>query len=194
MPAIHLADSPCSSYHEDGVPGVTQPVIRPDSSVLYDFPLKPAGTHWMHSHQGLQEALLLSVPLIVHDPSDRARDAMESHPTWPAVRLPFASPPHLKALENLTRGHFARRQFLLIQQISSAIHEDRSTLVCQEDEKMPQVTVYKPNGETLLSTNAKKFEQTKGGIILHLEGEHAKVYGTTMITTLPYVILCGQGC
>jgi hypothetical protein len=56
------------------------------------------------------------------------------------------------------------------------------------------VTVYKPNGETLLSTNAKKFEQTKGGLILHLEGEHAKVYGSTMITTLPYVILCGQGC
>ena len=68
------------------------------------------------------------------------------------------------------------------------------TLVCQGDAKMPQVTVYKPNGETLLSTNAKKFEQTKGGLILHLEGEHAKVYGSTMITTLPYVILCGQGC
>ena len=44
------------------------------------------------------------------------------------------------------------------------------------------------------STNAKKFEQTKGGLILHLEGEHAKTYGSTMITTLPYVILCGQVC
>jgi FtsP/CotA-like multicopper oxidase with cupredoxin domain len=52
-------------------------VIRPDSSVLYDFPLKPAGTHWMHSHQGLQEAFLLSAPLIVHDPNDRARDEQE---------------------------------------------------------------------------------------------------------------------
>ena len=28
--------------------------------------------------------------------------------------------------------------------------------------KMPQVTVYKPNGETLLSTNAKKFEADQG--------------------------------
>jgi FtsP/CotA-like multicopper oxidase with cupredoxin domain len=63
--------------NQDGVPGVTQPVIRPDSSVLYDFPLKPAGTHWMHSHQGLQEAFLLSAPLIVHDPNDRARDEQE---------------------------------------------------------------------------------------------------------------------
>lgn len=62
---------------QDGVPGVTQPVIRPDSSVLYDFPLQPAGTHWMHSHQGLQEAFLLSAPLIVHDPSEQARDEQE---------------------------------------------------------------------------------------------------------------------
>jgi hypothetical protein len=76
----------------------------------------------------------------------------------------------------------------------SELDEDGSTLVLQEDSKMPQVTVYKPNGEALLSTNAKKFEQTKGGLILHLEGEHAKTYGSTMITTLPYVILCGQGC
>jgi FtsP/CotA-like multicopper oxidase with cupredoxin domain len=63
--------------NQDGVPGVTQPVIRPDSSILYDFPLKPAGTHWMHSHQGLQEAFLLSAPLIVHDPADQARDEQE---------------------------------------------------------------------------------------------------------------------
>jgi len=32
------------------------------------------------------------------------------------------------ALENLSRCHFARRQFLLIQQISSEIHGDGSTL------------------------------------------------------------------
>jgi hypothetical protein len=57
---------------------------------------------------------------------------------------------------------------------------------------MALVTVYKPNGETFLSTNAKKFEQTKGALILHLEGEHAKVYGSTMITTLPFVIQCGH--
>jgi hypothetical protein len=91
-------------------------------------------------------------------------------------------------------GELVRRQIPLIQKIPSDIREDRSTLVCQEEAKMPQVTVYKPNGETLLSTNAKKFEQTKGGLILHLEGDHAKAYGSMMITTLPYVILCGQGC
>jgi FtsP/CotA-like multicopper oxidase with cupredoxin domain len=63
--------------NEDGVPGVTQPVVRPDASNFYNFPLRPAGTHWMHSHQGLQEAFLLAAPLIVHDPADQARDEQE---------------------------------------------------------------------------------------------------------------------
>ena len=58
--------------NQDGVPGLTQPVIAPSSSALYNFPVQPAGTHWMHSHEGLQEAFLLSAPLIVHDPSDKA--------------------------------------------------------------------------------------------------------------------------
>ena len=58
--------------NQDGVPGLTQPVIAPNTSMAYNFPVQPAGTHWMHSHQGLQEAFLLAAPLIVHDPSDRA--------------------------------------------------------------------------------------------------------------------------
>jgi len=63
--------------NEDGVPGVTQPPIRAGAAVLYNFPTVPAGTHWMHSHQGLQEAQLLAAPLIVHDPADHVRDEQE---------------------------------------------------------------------------------------------------------------------
>ena len=48
--------------NQDGVPGLTQPVIPPNESAKYNFPVLPAGTHWMHSHQGLQEAFLLSAP------------------------------------------------------------------------------------------------------------------------------------
>ena len=63
--------------NEDGVPGVTQLPIRAGASDFYNFPVLPAGTHWMHSHQGLQEAFLLEAPLIVHDPADRLRDEQE---------------------------------------------------------------------------------------------------------------------
>jgi FtsP/CotA-like multicopper oxidase with cupredoxin domain len=38
---------------------------------LYDFPLRFGGTFWMHSHQGLQEQLLMSAPLIIRDQRDR---------------------------------------------------------------------------------------------------------------------------
>lgn len=63
--------------NEDGVPGVTQPVIRTGAADFYNFPIQPSGTHWMHSHQGFQEVQLLAAPLIVHDPADRARDEQE---------------------------------------------------------------------------------------------------------------------
>jgi len=63
--------------NQDGVPGVTQPVIRPGAATFYNFPVQPAGTHWMHSHQALQEAFLLAAPLIVRDPADRVRDEQE---------------------------------------------------------------------------------------------------------------------
>jgi FtsP/CotA-like multicopper oxidase with cupredoxin domain len=59
---------------QDGVPGLTQPVIAPNTNYQYNFPVRPSGTHWMHSHQGLQEAFLLSAPLIVHDPSDKKNE------------------------------------------------------------------------------------------------------------------------
>ncbi len=63
--------------NEDGVPGVTQLALTPNSSDFYNFPVQPAGTHWMHSHQGLQEAYLLAGPLIVHDPADEKRSEQE---------------------------------------------------------------------------------------------------------------------
>jgi FtsP/CotA-like multicopper oxidase with cupredoxin domain len=63
--------------NEDGVPGLTQPFVAPGTSTRFDFPLRPAGTHWMHSHAGLQEASLLAAPLIVHDPSEKAADEQE---------------------------------------------------------------------------------------------------------------------
>jgi FtsP/CotA-like multicopper oxidase with cupredoxin domain len=63
--------------NQDGVPGLTQPAVAPNTSMQYNFPVRPSGTHWMHSHQGLQEAFLLSAPLIVHDPADQHADEQE---------------------------------------------------------------------------------------------------------------------
>ncbi len=42
---------------EDGVPNLTQMPIKPHTTHLYTFPIIQHGTHWYHSHTGLQEQI-----------------------------------------------------------------------------------------------------------------------------------------
>src|SRR5215472_454807 len=58
-------------WRQDGVPGISGPPIPPGGAADYDFPLRFGGTFWMHSHQGLQEQLLMAAPLIIRDQRDR---------------------------------------------------------------------------------------------------------------------------
>lgn len=55
---------------QDGVAFVTQFPIYPNTSYHYQYPLLQAGTFFMHSHYALQEQLLLTAPLILHDQED----------------------------------------------------------------------------------------------------------------------------
>ncbi len=41
----------------DGVPNLTQMPIKPHTTHLYRFPIIQNGTHWYHSHTGLQEQI-----------------------------------------------------------------------------------------------------------------------------------------
>ena len=41
----------------DGVPFMTQMPIKPGAEYLYKFPIVQHGTHWYHSHSGLQEQI-----------------------------------------------------------------------------------------------------------------------------------------
>ena len=59
-------------WRQDGVPGISGPPIPPGASADYDFPLRFGGTFWMHSHEGFQEQLLMSAPLIIRDPRDES--------------------------------------------------------------------------------------------------------------------------
>lgn len=63
-------------WRQDGVPGLTQTAIPPGGSWAYRFRLR-AGTHWMHSHLGLQEQALLAAPMIVHAAGEPAADEQE---------------------------------------------------------------------------------------------------------------------
>lgn len=66
---------PTPPWRQDGVPGVSMDPIAPGGSQDYGFPLDRPGTHWMHSHLGLQKQGLLAAPLIVREAT--ARDEQE---------------------------------------------------------------------------------------------------------------------
>lgn len=63
--------------NQDGVPFVTQPAIEPGGKYTYNFPLIQSGTFWMHAHYGLQEQLLLTAPLILHEPTPKNSNQQE---------------------------------------------------------------------------------------------------------------------
>ncbi|MEB3256389.1 MAG: multicopper oxidase family protein [Synechococcaceae cyanobacterium] len=62
-----------NSWQMDGVEGVSGPAIEPGRSFVYDFIATPAGTHWYHSHAGVQYSDGLFGPLIVEEKQPIAR-------------------------------------------------------------------------------------------------------------------------
>ncbi|CAO3419046.1 multicopper oxidase family protein [Azospirillum doebereinerae] len=63
-------------YAQDGVADLNRPGIPDGATLSYDYEPRP-GTHWMHSHHGLQEQRLMAAPLIVRSADDRRADEQE---------------------------------------------------------------------------------------------------------------------
>ena len=72
---------------EDGVPNLTQMPIKPNSTHVYRFPIIQNGTHWYHSHSGLQEQIGMYGSFIMlkksNDPS--FRKGIDDLPTVPII-------------------------------------------------------------------------------------------------------------
>jgi len=72
---------------EDGVPNLTQMPIEPNTTHIYRFPIIQNGTHWYHSHSGLQEQIGMYGNFIMlkkeSDPS--FRKGIDDLPTVPIV-------------------------------------------------------------------------------------------------------------
>jgi FtsP/CotA-like multicopper oxidase with cupredoxin domain len=63
-------------YLQDGVVETGGTLIANGADQAYDFAARP-GTHWMHSHHGLQEQMLMAAPLIVLTAEDVRADAQD---------------------------------------------------------------------------------------------------------------------
>ncbi len=63
-------------YPMDGVADRNRPIVRDGGEAAYDYAPRP-GTHWMHSHHGLQEQRLMAAPLILRTEEDIRADEQE---------------------------------------------------------------------------------------------------------------------
>lgn len=72
---------------EDGVPLLTQMPIAPNTTHIYRFPIIQHGTHWYHSHSGLQEQIGMYGSLILHKKNgDKTfRKGIDDLPTIPVI-------------------------------------------------------------------------------------------------------------
>jgi len=72
---------------EDGVPNLTQMPIRPNTTHIYRFPIIQNGTHWYHSHSGLQEQIgMYGNFVMLKRPNDPSfRKGIDDLPTLPIV-------------------------------------------------------------------------------------------------------------
>lgn len=71
----------------DGVPFLTQMPINPNETLLYKFPIIQNGTHWYHSHLGLQEQIGMYGSMILKKrPNDPTfRKGIDDLPEIPVI-------------------------------------------------------------------------------------------------------------
>ena len=72
---------------EDGVPYLTQMPIMPGETFTYRFPVIQSGTHWYHSHSGLQEQIGMYGSLILKKKKDDPtwREGIDDLPEVPVI-------------------------------------------------------------------------------------------------------------
>ena len=72
---------------EDGVPNLTQMPIKPHTTHIYRFPIIQNGTHWYHSHSGLQEQIgMYGNFVMLKKPNDPTfRKGIDDLPTVPII-------------------------------------------------------------------------------------------------------------
>ncbi len=72
---------------EDGVPNLTQMPIKPGTTHKYTFPIIQHGTHWYHSHTGLQEQIGMYGSFVMNKRNEDPtfREGIDDLPTVPII-------------------------------------------------------------------------------------------------------------
>ncbi|HEY9179062.1 MAG TPA: multicopper oxidase domain-containing protein [Flavipsychrobacter sp.] len=125
---------------EDGVPFLTQMPIPPGATYTYRFPIIQNGTHWYHSHSGLQEQIGMYGNFIMHKRVDDAtfRKGIDDLPSVPVVISEWTNlkPENVHRMLHSATDWFAIKKGAT-QSYSEAIREGRfGTKITNEWKRM----------------------------------------------------------
>ena len=154
---------------EDGVPYLTQMPIEPGTTHKYSFPIIQHGTHWYHSHSGLQEQIGMYGSMILNiKPEDETfRKGIDDLPTVPIILSEWTdlNPNNIHRMLHNASDWFAIRKGTT-QSYAEAIKQGHfKTKVANEWKRMNAMDVSDIYYEKFLinGKNEHQLSQFKGG-------------------------------
>lgn len=154
---------------EDGVPNLTQMPIKPGTTHKYTFPIIQNGTHWYHSHSGLQEQIGMYGMFIMNKKqNDKTfRKGIDDLPTVPVILSEWTDlkPENVHRMLHNATDWFAIKKGTT-QSYAEAINQGHfKTKIANEWKRMNAMDVSDVYYEKFLinGKNENQLSQFKGG-------------------------------
>ncbi len=154
---------------EDGVPYVTQMPIEPEMTHKYSFPIIQNGTHWYHSHSGLQEQIGMYGSMILNKKpeNEKFREGIDDLPTIPIILSEWSdiNPNNIHRMLHNASDWFAIKKGTT-QSYTEAIHAGHfQTKIANEWKRMTAMDVSDIYYEKFLinGKNESQLSQFKSG-------------------------------
>jgi FtsP/CotA-like multicopper oxidase with cupredoxin domain len=154
---------------EDGVPNLTQMPIEPNTTHKYTFPIIQHGTHWYHSHSGLQEQIgMYGNFVMLKKPTDPTfRKGIDDLPTVPIVLSEWtdANPDNVHRLLHNATDWFAIQKGTTQSYVEAIQQGHFKTKVTNEWKRMNAMDVSDVyyNKFLINGKNESQLSQFKGG-------------------------------
>ena len=168
----------------DGVPNLTQMPIKPHTTHLYKFPIIQHGTHWYHSHTGLQEQIGMYGAFIMNKKNSDTtfRNGIDDLPTVPIVLSEWTdlNPKNVHRMLHNASDWFAIQKGTTQSYTEAIQHGYFKTKVINEWKRMNAMDVSDVYYDAFLinGTKESKLPQFKGGdkVRLRISNAGASTY------------------